>query len=206
MSKCKANNVTSSGLIIIYSGFNKRGRQFIDIILFTSALVCAIVITSMQIDRPEDQAMADKPDILRKNGTYNKNYASVKAEDFQHGIFFDSKDLAQVKYEMLRSVAKGENSVLEASSKYGFSRQSYYIIKDGVDREGLSALIPKKTGPKESYKLKKEGQVFIDQYTRNHPDANSNEVNKALKEATGISVHNRTVDRYMAKKHQGSRR
>jgi transposase len=150
--------------------------------------------------------MAGKGDILRKNGTYNKNHDSVKAGDFQQGIFFDAEDLAQVKYEMLRSVAKGENSILEASSMYGFSRQSYYIIKNSVDKEGLSALIPKKTGPKESYKLKKEGQVFIDQYTRSHPDANSNEVNRALREATGISVHNRTVDRYMAKKYQGSRR
>lgn len=150
--------------------------------------------------------MAGKRDNLIKNGTYNKNYASVKAEIFQQGIFFDAEDLAQVKYEMLRSVAKGENSVLEASSKFGFSRQSYYIIKDGVDREGLGALIPKKTGPKESYKLKKEGQAFIDRYVGDHPGANSAEVNRALKEATGISVHNRTVDRYMAKKHQGSRR
>lgn len=150
--------------------------------------------------------MAAKTDILKKNGTYNRNHASVKAADFQQGIFFDAEDLAQVKYEMLRSVAKGENNVQEASAKYGFSRQSYYSIKDGVDKEGLGALIPKKTGPRHSYKLTDKGQSFIDQYVAGHPDAKSGEVNRALKSETGICVHNRTVDRYMAKKAQGSRR
>ena len=107
---------------------------------------------------------------------------------------------------MLRSVAKGENSVLEASAKYGFSRQSYYSIKDGVDREGLCALIPKKTGPRQSYKLTEQGKTFIDHYTADHPDAKSSEVNKALQSETGIAVHDRTVSRYMSKKSQGSRR
>ena len=68
---------------------------------------------------------------------------------------------------MLRSVAKGENS---ASWKHPLSMGSQgratTLIKDSVDKEGLSALIPKKTGPKESYKLKQEGQAFGDQYTR----------------------------------------
>ncbi len=150
--------------------------------------------------------MASKEDTLKKNGTYNRNHDSVKAADFQHSVFFDPKDLAQVKYEMLRSVAKGETSILEASSRYGFSRQSYYSIKDSVDKEGLSALIPKKTGPRHSYKLTEKGQSFIDHYVSDHPDARSGEVNKALQKETGISVHNRTVDRYMAKKSHGSRR
>ena len=150
--------------------------------------------------------MAAKTDILKKNGTYNKNHDSVKAADFQQGIFFDAEDLAQVKYEMLRSVAKGEYNVLEASARYGFSRQSYYSIKDGVDREGLSALIPKKTGPRQSYKLTENGQSFIDQYVETHPSAKSSEINEALKNETGICVHNRTVDRYISKKSQGSRR
>ena len=150
--------------------------------------------------------MSAKTEILKKNGTYNRNHASVKAADFQQGIFFDAEDLAQVKYEMLRSVAKGENSVLEASARYGFSRQSYYSIKEGVDKEGLCALIPKKTGPRHSYKLTGEGQSFIDKYVEDHPGATSSEVNKALQNETGISVHNRTVSRYMAKKTQGSRR
>ena len=50
--------------------------------------------------------MDSKDDILKAGGTYNRAHESVTAEEFRHGIFFDPKDLAQVKYEMLRSVAK----------------------------------------------------------------------------------------------------
>ena len=153
-----------------------------------------------------DMAAGNKTDILKKNGTYNTSYSAVKAEEFQNSLFFDAEDLAQVKYEMLRSVSRGENSVREAAEKYGLSRQSYYIIKDGFEKEGLSALIHKKTGPKFPHKLNEKGQSFIDRYISDHPGAKSSEVNRALLEETGISVHNRTVDRYMAKKYQGSRR
>ena len=151
-------------------------------------------------------AAGNKTDILKKNGTYNTNHSAVKAGEFQNNLFFDAEDLAQVKYEMLRSVSCGENSVREAAEKYGLSRQSYYIVKDGVEKEGLCALIHKKTGPKSPHKLTEKGQAFIDRYISDHPGANSSEVNRALLEETGISVHNRTVGRYMAKKHQGSRR
>ena len=114
-------------------------------------------------------AASNKTDILKKNGTYNTSHSAVKAEEFQNSLFFDAEDLAQVKYEMLRSVSRGENSVREAAEKYGLSRQSYYIIKDGFEKEGLSALIHKKTGPKSPHKLTEKGQSFIDRYISDHP-------------------------------------
>ena len=51
-----------------------------------------------------DMAASNKTDILKKNGTYNTSHSAVKAEEFQNSLFFDAEDLAQVKYEMLRSV------------------------------------------------------------------------------------------------------
>jgi len=144
--------------------------------------------------------MKDKNGILKKNGTYNKGSGSVTAEEFQGGIFFDPNDLVQVKYEMLRSVAKNKMSVSEASKMYGLSRQSYYINKTAVDDGGIAALIPQKTGPRKAYKLTDRGCQFIDSYICDHPDANTHQVNKALYEATGISVHDRTVTRYLLSK------
>ena len=49
-----------------------------------------------------------KTDILKENGTYNPRHGKVTAACFQTGVFFDSKDLVQVKYELLRSIASGE--------------------------------------------------------------------------------------------------
>ena len=102
-----------------------------------------------------------KIDILKENGTFNADSNSVKADDFLHGIFFDPNDLVQVKYEMLRSVEKKESSISEAAEKYGLSRQTYYVNKAAIESGGLAALIPKKTGPKDGYKLKDEGRRFI---------------------------------------------
>lgn len=146
-----------------------------------------------------------KTDILKSNGTYNINSASVRAENFQHGIFFDPCDLIQVKYEMLRCVERKELSISEATKRYGFSRQTYYSLKAAVEEGGIMALIPQKTGPKNNFKLIEEGQLFIDAYLRKHPEANSHEINAALEESTGIAVHDRTVDRYISKKWHGSR-
>jgi len=149
--------------------------------------------------------MKDKDDVLKKNGTYNKDSGSVTADEFQGGIFFDANDLVQVKYEMLRHVARNGSSVSEASKKYGLSRQGYYVNKAAVDAGGIAALIPRKPGPRKAYKLADRGGQFIDSYIGGHPDANPRQTNKALYEATGISVHDRTVARYLSKKSSGSR-
>lgn len=146
-----------------------------------------------------------KIDILKENGTFNTDSKSVKADDFLHGIFFDPNDLVQVKYEMLRSVEKKEYSISEASEKYGLSRQTYYINKSAIENGGLAALMPKKSGPKDGFKLKDEGRRFIDNYVSEHPDASPREINAAMATDTGITVHDRTVARYLSKKRQGSR-
>lgn len=149
--------------------------------------------------------MKEKDDVLKKNGTYNKDSSSVKAEEFQNGIFFDPNDIVQVKYEMLRSVAQKEVSVSEASKRYGLSRQSFYINKASFEDGGIAALIPQKPGPRKAHKLTEEAVRFIDSYLADHPGANSRQTNEALYNATGISVHDRTVSRYLSKKSLGSR-
>jgi len=144
--------------------------------------------------------MKSKIDVLKENGSFNKDGSKVKAAEFQGNVFFDANDLIQVKYEMLRSVAKEECSVKDASEKYGLSRQTYYITKAAFDEQGLSALFHKKTGPKQATKLSQDGQNFIDKYVNEHPLAKSSEVNRALSAELHISVHDRTINRYMSKK------
>ena len=147
--------------------------------------------------------MKTKSDILKQNGSFNENSESVKAEEFQKGVFFDPEDLIQVKYEMLRSVANKECTVKEASYKYGLSRQTYYLTKDAFDESGFSALFRKKTGPRGASKLNEEGQKFIEQYLVEHPDASGSEINRALAADLNIDVNVRTVERYLSKKITG---
>lgn len=149
--------------------------------------------------------MSGKEEFLKNNGTFNKASDAVTAEDFKNGIFFDPRDLVQVKYEMLRSVANNENSVSEASKKYGLSRQSYYVSKASMEAAGIAGLLPKKTGPRKAYKLTDKAMRFIDSYKADHPEAKAKEINRAMCNETGVSVHDRTVERYLSKKSLSSR-
>ncbi|MBP3899961.1 MAG: helix-turn-helix domain containing protein [Blautia sp.] len=146
-----------------------------------------------------------KAEILKENGTYNSRYEKVTAPCFRSGVFFDSRDLVQVKYELLRSISSGECTVTRASELFGISRESIYKNKAAYEAGGVQALIPKKTGPKGASKLTKQGQAFIDSYVAEHPSASASETNAKMREKVGIFVHNRTVERYLSKKRQGSR-
>lgn len=147
----------------------------------------------------------DKAAIMKENGSFNRRHKDVTARCFQQGIFFDPRDIVQVKYEMLRSVESGEVTVTEAARQFGLSREAFYKNKATYDEGGIQALIPKRTGPKQAHKLLPEGTAFIDDYVSEHPDAHAAEINARLKEEHGISVHKRTIERYLSKKRLGSR-
>ena len=144
--------------------------------------------------------MGDRADAMRANGTYNERHADVRAEQFSHGVFFDARDAVQVKYEMVRSVARRELSVTGASALYGMSRQTCHRCLRDVEREGIAGLMPRKRGPKDGYKLDAGAKAFVDAYLLDHPDAGNGEVAAALKEGAGVDVHPRTIGRYRSKK------
>lgn len=146
-----------------------------------------------------------KTEELKSNGTYNTRHTQVMAAHFKNGVFFDPEDILQVKYEMLRSVSSGECTVSQASRQYGLSRESFYKNKASYEAGGLQSLIPRKTGPKGAHKLAACGCDFIDSYLRQHPNASVSEINRKMQESTDIHVHNRTIERYLSKKRQGSR-
>jgi len=140
-----------------------------------------------------------KQDILLKNGTYNKNHIKVTEQRFINDDFYDSRDLVQVKYEMLRTVRESERTVDEVAGKFGFSRSGFYKIKSTFEKEGVSAFVPNKTGPQNARKLTKEHQQFIDSYLRDNPDTSSGNMVIILKAERGIEVSKRTVERYRSR-------
>ena len=68
---------------------------------------------------------------------------------FASNRFFDSSDIVQVKYEMLRRVAIDGVSVHEATAAFGFSSQSFYQAKAEFEQSGMVGLLPPKRGPKD---------------------------------------------------------
>ena len=144
--------------------------------------------------------MATKEDTLKKTGCFNNNYENVSASIFKSALFFDKKDIVQVKYEMIRAVTKEEGSITEIADIYGFSRKSYYQINEAFETGGLYALIPKKTGPKKPHKLTPEVLEFIDSYLASHKNAKAPEISARLETEKGVKIHPRTVYRYIEKK------
>jgi hypothetical protein len=63
---------------------------------------------------------------LRQQGTLNPRPGKVSDALFVQDSFFDSRDLVQVKYEMLRRVQAENHSVVRTATAFGFSRPSFY--------------------------------------------------------------------------------
>ena len=93
-----------------------------------------------------------KQTAMRGSGTLNPRPEEVRAMVFQMGDFFDANDLAQVKYEMLRSVEIDGVSVSKSARMFGFSRVGWYRVKTNYDRHGLAGLLPQPRGPKKQTK------------------------------------------------------
>lgn len=142
----------------------------------------------------------DKEKTLYEDGCFNTRHDKVTDPLFQNTRFFDTRDLVQVKYEMLRSVGTGEKNVSQASRAFGLSRESFYKNKALFEAGGLEALIPRKTGPKGSFKFQKEGEDFVAGYLKERPLAKSSEIARQMEQQTGLKVHPRTISRYMQKK------
>jgi len=134
---------------------------------------------------------------MRRNGSFNHRADSVSADIFSNSQFFDTYDLIQVKYEMLRTVEKEGRDISSASDAFGFSRVSYYQIKREFDESGIFGLMPKKRGPKGSRKFTQDDIVFAKNLVNTHT---KEQILKILKEERGIEISRRTLERQLSDK------
>lgn len=148
-----------------------------------------------------------KTEALRKYRALNPTPERVTDERFQDDGFFDSRDLVQVKYEMLRRVRRGGATVTEAAEAFGFSRPTFYQARDALEKEGLAGLAAKQPGPKGAHKLSEEVLEFVERLRTESPELRSREWADRIGERFGVSVHPRSIERALArreKKRQGS--
>ena len=68
-----------------------------------------------------------KTEALRHQGCLNPHPERVTGPLFDASDFFDSRDLVQVKYEMLRRVRAEGEPISESAAAFGFSRPSFYL-------------------------------------------------------------------------------
>ena len=136
-----------------------------------------------------------KRQILEQNKTLNKTPDKVLDTNFKNMVFFDSNDLVQVKYEMLRSVEKDAIHISKASHAFGFSRISFYKIQRAFKEYGIAGLLPKQRGPRSAHKLTGEIMGFVNTLTKEKPDIKSTELIEKIKDRFNITVHKRSIER-----------
>jgi transposase len=139
---------------------------------------------------------------LKRTGTLNPAPTAVSDIWFRENPFFDSKDLLQVRYEMLRRHRVEGSSIVEVASAFGVSRPTVYQAQSAFERAGLTGLLPKPRGPKEGHKLSGEVIEHVRNLKAASPGLTTVECIKAVKEKFGITVHRRSLERAMAGKNK----
>jgi transposase len=141
-----------------------------------------------------------KAERLKALHLLNRHPERVRAAWFASGNFFDSQDLVQVKYEMLRHVSHEGASKADAAELFGFSRPAFYQAEAALAREGLPGLLPQRRGPKGAHKLTAEVMAFIERRQGEDPEVYARALAREIKKELNLSVHPRSIERALARK------
>lgn len=143
----------------------------------------------------------DDPKVaaLRAERSLNPRPQDVVDETFTGSEFFDSRDLVQVKYEMVRRTRVDGVPVSRSAAAFGFSRPSFYQAAAAVDTAGLAGLVPARPGPRRAHKLTDEIVAFARQARDSDPGLRPAELARLITDRFGVSVHPRSVERALAR-------
>lgn len=139
----------------------------------------------------------EKTANLKKYGALNPHPQKVSEAMFSDStlVFFDPRDLAQVKYEMLRAVEKEGRTVKQAAENFGFSRPAFYQAQSHFEQEGVSGLVKKRPGPKSAHKLTGEVMAFIEEKLQEGKPLGARKLCPMIKKKFGKDVHPRSIER-----------
>ena len=147
-----------------------------------------------------DEQQDSKSKALREHGALHPRPSQVHDPLFQHSEFFDPRDLAMVKYEMLRRVRVEGRPVSEAAKAFGFSRVVFYQAMAAFQKEGLPGLLPRRRGPKAANKLTDAVLEFVDQQRAADGNLRAPALARKIQEHLGLSVHPRSIERALARR------
>ncbi len=144
-----------------------------------------------------DRSKLDKQAALRQHATLNPRPRGVTHPLFEASEFFDSHDLLQVKYEMLRLVNIDKRPISEAAQACGFSRPSFYQAQAAFELGGLSGLLPHKSGPHGAHKLTAAVLQFVTQARTADPTVRAQQLADSVRQRFGVQVHPRSIERQL---------
>ena len=136
-----------------------------------------------------------KRQTLRRHGTLNPHPEAVSHPLFHNSDFFDSDDLVQVKYEMLRQVHIDNGSISQSAHAFGFSRPSFYQAQAAFQEDGVFGLLPQKRGPQGGHKLTTEVMGFVAEQRSADSSLTPAQLAEAIQKRFRIQVHPRSIQR-----------
>jgi transposase len=136
-----------------------------------------------------------KRQTLRRHGTLNPHPEAVSHPLFHNSDFFDSDDLVQVKYEMLRQVHIDNGSISQSAHAFGFSRPSFYQAQAAFQEDGVFGLLPQKRGPQGGHKLTTEVMEFVAEQRSADSSLTPEQLAEAIQKRFRIQVHPRSIQR-----------
>jgi len=146
-----------------------------------------------------------KVDTLRAQGALHAHPETVADSLFAGHEFFDARDLAQVKYEMLRRVQIEGASVSQAATAFGFSRPSFYQARTAFTQAGVAGLAHHRRGPKSPHKLTAAVLDYVRQLRSTDADVSASTLAARVSERFEIAIHPRTIARALRRPEKKSR-
>jgi transposase len=144
------------------------------------------------------QRQDSKADFLARRWALHPHPERVRDALFRGSLFFDARDMIQVRYEMVRRHRIDGQSVPQVARSFGVSRQSVYLSIQTSRDLGLPGLFPRKRGPKSARKCTDVVLAFVRARLSPMSPPTLGELIAAIREHLGIRLHRRTLERQLA--------
>ncbi len=155
----------------------------------------------------DNKLSEEKLAALRQYHALHRRPDKVTDKAFVSGdLFFDARDLVQLKYEMLRRVHKEKQSVTQSAATFGFSRPAFYQAQANFEKKGLAGLLPESPGPRRAHKLKDEVMDFIEQALAQDASVPAGTLAEMVRERFGLLVHPRSIERALVRRKKNARK
>ena len=120
----------------------------------------------------------------------------VRAAVFlKHPDFFDASDKLQVKYEMLRAHFRDGHPVTTVCAAFGYSRQTFYLLRDRLAHRGLAGLRDARPGPVGPRTCTPTVVAYLRAQRAEDPTVSIQALLDRLQRTHGVGLHRRTVER-----------
>jgi transposase len=113
---------------------------------------------------------------------------------WEHPTFFDVRDELQVKYEMLRSHFVDQQPVATACATFGYSRQTFYVLRQRFARRGIAGLRDGRPGPVGPRKCTPQVVAFLQAQRAADATLPVTALMERLARERGVRLHRRTVE------------